>query len=32
MELNLTQLKEYKTSDRIYILGSGKSVLDITYK
>lgn len=32
MELNLTQLKEYKTSDRIYILGSGKSVLDVTDK
>ena len=32
MELNLTQLKEYKTSDRIYILGSGKSVLNINDK
>jgi len=30
MELNLQQLKQFKTSDRIYILGSGKSVLDIT--
>ena len=30
MELNLQQLKQFKTSDRIYILGSGRSVLDIT--
>ena len=30
MELNLNQLKTFKTSDRIYILGSGKSILDIT--
>jgi len=32
MELNLTQLKSYKKSNRIYILGSGKSVLNISDK
>ena len=30
MELNLSQLKKYKTSDRIYILGSSRSILDVT--
>ncbi len=30
MELNLEQLKKHKTSQRIYILGSGKSILDIS--
>ena len=30
MNLTLDQLKKFKTSDRIYILGSGKSILDIT--
>lgn len=30
MELNFIQLKEHKTSNRIYILGSGKSILDVT--
>lgn len=28
----MQELKKYKTSDRIYILGSGRSVLDITEK
>jgi len=30
MELNLDKLKSFKTSDRIYILGSGESILDIS--
>ena len=30
MELNLNQLRSFKTSDRIYILGSGESILDIS--
>lgn len=28
--MNLTQLKQYKTSPKIYILGSGRSILNIT--
>ena len=32
MELNLEQLKNHKKSNRIYILGSGKSILDISDK
>jgi GT2 family glycosyltransferase len=30
MELNLDELRKYKTSNRIYILGSSRSVLDVT--
>ena len=30
MELNLDELKKYKTSNRIYILGSSRSILDVT--
>jgi glycosyltransferase involved in cell wall biosynthesis len=30
MELNLEQLKKHKTSQIIYVLGSGKSILDIS--
>jgi glycosyltransferase involved in cell wall biosynthesis len=30
MELNLDKLKSFKTSNRIYILGSGESILDIS--
>ena len=32
MNLNLPDLKQYKTSNRVYILASGPSVLDITKK
>ena len=28
----IKEFKKYKTSNRIYILGSGRSVLDITKK
>ena len=30
MNINLPNLKQYKTSNRVYILASGPSVLDIT--
>ena len=30
MNLKLPDLKQYKTTDRVYILASGPSVLDIT--
>ena len=32
MQISLNELKKQKTSNRIYILGSGKSILDITEK
>ena len=30
MQISLSDLQSKKTSNRIYILGSGKSILDIT--
>ena len=30
MQISLNELKKQKTSNRIYILGSGKSILDIS--
>ena len=32
MNINLNELKQYKSSNRIYILGSGPSILDVTPK
>ena len=32
MEINLKELKKYKKTDRIYILGSGRSIMNVSKK